>query len=252
MKLKLERPLVFFDLETTGLSTVEDRIIQFAGTRYEPDGSEEKRAALINPERPIPPESTAIHGISDADVKAAPTFAQIAPELATFFHGADLSGYNLLRFDIPMICEEFARVGLDFDHRSCAIVDVYQIFRRKEPHSLTKAMEFYCGRDFPNAHDANADIAATIDVLDAQVERYSLPPSVDELANAPLGYEDYFDPHGRLRWENGQLIFNTGRYRGQLLMAVAERDPNYLTVLIQSKVSVAVRQVCQDALAKVK
>lgn len=181
--LRLTRPIVFFDLETTGTDPATDRIVEISVLRIEPDGREEVRTRRINPERPIPPEAAAVHGIRDEDVKDAPTFRQIARSLLAFIGEADLAGYNLRRFDLPLLERELRACGLDLDTSRRRVVDVMAIFHKKEPRDLAAAVRFYLGREHAGAHGAEADVRAAAEVLDAQLACYEdLPRTVEELA----------------------------------------------------------------------
>ena len=172
MKLNLKNPLIFFDLETTGVDLVRDRIVEISILKVMPDGSEECKTRRINPERPIPPESTAIHGIRDEDVKDCPPFRSVAKSLAQWIEGCDLAGFNSTRFDVPMLVEEFLRAGVDIDLRHRKLIDVQTIFHKMEPRTLEAATRFYCNRTLENAHSAEADTRATYDVFKAQLDRY--------------------------------------------------------------------------------
>ncbi|MBQ1939340.1 MAG: 3'-5' exonuclease, partial [Alistipes sp.] len=183
MKLKLKRPIVFFDLETTGVNTSSDRIVEISLIKVMPNGEEIAKTRRINPEIPIPPEATAVHGITDEDVKDAPTFKQIARSLAQFLQGCDFGGFNSNRFDLPLLVEEFLRAGVDVDFKRFRFVDVQTIFHKKEQRTLEAAYQFYCDRELKNAHSAEADTRATYEVLCAQLDRYNdLENDIDFLA----------------------------------------------------------------------
>ena len=167
--IEMTRPLIVFDIESTGVSPRRDRIIELAAVKVSPGGQEDWRCWLLNPTVPIPPETTEVHGIADEDVKNCPTFAERAREIFDFFAGCDLGGFNSDRFDIPCLEEEFARVGLNFASGSRRRIDVQRIYHRKEPRDLTAAVRFYCGRSHDGAHGAEADARATLDVLKAQL-----------------------------------------------------------------------------------
>ena len=171
LQLKLDRPLVVFDIESTGVNARQDRIIELAAIRVDPDGTETEKCWLLNPGVPIPPETTQIHGITDDIVKDCPKFADAVDEIEAFFRGCDLSGFNADRFDIPCLEEEFARAGRNFGAGDRRHVDVQRIYHRMEPRDLTAAVRFYCGRDHAGAHGAEADTRATLDVLKAQLAK---------------------------------------------------------------------------------
>ena len=172
MRLNLKNPLVFFDLETTGIDITKDRIVEISYVKVFPNGKEESKTMRINPERPIPPESTAIHGITDDDVKDCPTFKAVAKTLAAQIEGCDLAGYNSNRFDIPLLAEEFLRADVNIDLNRRKFVDVQTIFHKMEQRTLSAAYKFYCNKTLENAHTAAADTMATYEVLQAQLDRY--------------------------------------------------------------------------------
>ena len=250
LSLKLDRPLVVFDIESTGTSPRKDRIIELAAIKVAPDGSEERRCWLLNPGVPIPPETTAIHGITDEIVKDCPSFAEKAAEIFEFFKGADLSGFNADRFDIPCLEEEFARVGLNLAATARRHVDVQRIYHKMEPRDLTAAVKFYLGRPHEGAHGAEADAAATLEVLQAQMERYpDLPRTSAEM-------DEYLVPHdplnadrnGMLRWKNGELTVNFGKKKGESLTKLLLNEPNYLRWLMKGDFDSEVRMIVKDLL----
>jgi DNA polymerase-3 subunit epsilon len=180
--LKLSRPLVFFDLETTGPDPYADRVVEISVLKVAPDGSREGRTRRINPGRPIPPEATAVHGIRDEDVRDSPQFRQIARSLLEFLEDADLAGYNVRRFDAPILDREFRDCGMDLGLSRRRVIDAMTIFHRKEPRDLSAAVRLFLGRPHEGAHSAEADVAAAAEVLDAQLERYpDLPRTVEAL-----------------------------------------------------------------------
>mgnify|MGYP002619809180 CR=1 FL=1 len=241
MNLKLTRPLAVIDLETTGTNVGSDRIVEICILKIMPDGSREVKTVRINPGIPIPPEVTAIHGISDADVKDAPKFADLAPQLSQMLSGCDLSGYNALKFDIPLLAEEFLRAGVDFDLRGRRVVDVQNIFHKMEPRNLRAAYQFYCGKDLVDAHSAEADTLATFEILDAQVKRYENAPYTDSKGNISFPelnnmdvlhdfsiYHKFCDLAGHLIFDDkGRETFNFGKYKGRLVEEVFQREPSY-------------------------
>jgi DNA polymerase-3 subunit epsilon len=216
MKLQLTRPLVFFDLETTGTDIVSDRIVQVSALKLFPDLSEEVRTRLINPERPVPPASTAVHGITDADVASQPTFKNFASSLFQFFSGCDIAGFNSNRFDLPLLVEEFARCGIQFPEPDCKFIDVQTIFHKKEERTLSAAYKFYCNRILENAHNAEADVRATLEVFKCQLERYDdLGTTIDEV-------HEFCNPHAVVdfarylsRNERGDIVYNFGKHKGR-------------------------------------
>ena len=228
MNLKLKRPIIFFDLETTGVDTATDRIVEISMVKVDVDGSKTVKTRRINPEMHIPEVATAVHGITDEDVKDEPTFRQIAKSLAAFIEGCDFGGFNSNRFDLPMLVEEFMRAGVDVDFSRRKFVDVQTIFHRKEQRTLVAAYKFYCGKDLTNAHSADADTMATYEVLMAQLEKYDIPVDVDGLAEFTAGNARLADFAGRIAYDaQGVEIFNFGKYKGQRVADVFRRDPGY-------------------------
>lgn len=234
MKLNLKNPLVFFDLETTGTNIVSDRIVEISYLKVFPNGDEESKTRRINPEMPIPPESTAVHGISDEDVKDAPTFKSIAKSLAAQIEGCDLAGYNSNRFDIPLLAEEFLRCDVDIDLMKRKFVDVQTIFHKKEQRTLSAAYKFYCDKDLDNAHSAEADTKATYEVLKSQLDRYDdLENSVEFLSEYSC-FGDNVDFAGRVVYnEKKQEVINFGKYKGRLVEEVLRTDPGYYGWILQ-------------------
>jgi DNA polymerase-3 subunit epsilon len=250
LPLALDRPLVVFDIESTGVNSRQDRIIELAAIKILPDGSEVERTWLLNPGVPIPPETTAIHGITDEIVAACPTFAESAKEIFEFFAGCDLSGFNCDRFDIPCLEEEFARAGYNFASSRRRHVDVQRIYHRKEPRDLSAAVRFYCGRDHAGAHGAEADARATLEVLKAQMERYpDLPRTSAEM-------DEYLVPHdplnadraGMIRWINGEWCLNFGKHRGKTLKDLFAHEKNILKWIVNGTFDTEVRLICYDLL----
>ncbi len=248
--LKLVRPLVVFDIESTGVSPRKDRIIELAAIKLMPDGEEISKCWLMNPGVPIPPETTAIHGISDEIVKDCPTFSDKADEIFEFFRGCDLSGFNADRFDIPCLEEEFARVGMAFAPSARKHVDVQRIYHKKEPRDLSAAVRFYLGRNHDGAHGAEADTRATLEVLKAQMAKYTdLPETVDEM-------DEYLVPHdpmnadraGTLRWKDGELTINFGKKKGESLKKLLLNEPNYLKWILKGDFDTEVRMIIKDLL----
>jgi DNA polymerase-3 subunit epsilon len=228
MNLNLKNPIIFFDLETTGLDVCKDRIVQIAYIKVYPNGTEEEKNYLVNPEMPIPTEASAVHGIYDADVADKPTFKELASVLVKDFKGADIAGFNSNRFDIPLLAEEFARVDAGIDLSRSKKIDVQTIFHKKEQRTLTAAYKFYCGKDLDNAHNALADTRATYEVLKGQLDKYS------DLEN-DMTYLSEFTSHtknvdfaGHLVYnEKGEEVINFGKYKGQLAATVLKNDPGY-------------------------
>ena len=228
MNLNLKRPIVFFDLETTGVDTAKDRIVEISMVKVMPDGEEITRTRRINPQMHIPEQATAIHGIKDEDVANEPTFAQIAKSLAQFIEGCDFGGFNSNRFDLPMLVEEFLRVGVDVDFKKRKFVDVQNIFHKMEQRTLVAAYKFYCDKDLTEAHSAEADTKATYEVLKAQLDRYpNLQNDVAALAEFSTRNETA-DYAGRILYnEKGEEIFGFGKYKGRLVSQVFQEEPSY-------------------------
>lgn len=228
MKLNLKRPIVFFDLETTGVDTSKDRIVEISMIKVMPDGDEIIKTRRVNPTIPIPPEATAVHGITDEDVCSEPTFQQLAKSLAQFIQGCDFGGFNSNRFDLPILVEEFLRAGVDVDLKRRKFIDVQNIFHKKEQRTLVAAYKFYCDRDLNDAHSAEADTRATYEVLKAQIERYDdLENDVDFLAEYSARGE-CADYAGRILYnEQGEEIFGFGKYKGRSVSEVFRLEPSY-------------------------
>lgn len=228
MPLQLSRPIAFFDLETTGVNLSSDRIVEIAIVKILPDGTRQVKRKLINPEMPIPQPSTDIHGITDEMVKDAPTFKQSANELKQFIDNCDIGGYNSNRFDIPVLMEEFLRSGIEVDLSDRRMVDVQHIFYTMEPRTLTAAYKFYCQKELENAHSAESDVNATIDVLEAQIEKYpQLGESVESILQQ-IGEEKIVDYARRFIFDDkGVEIFNFGKHKGKAVKDILKAEPQY-------------------------
>jgi len=240
MNLKLRNPLAFFDLETTGTNITTDRIVEIAVVKVMPNGERLIKELRINPTIPIPYEASLIHGIYDEDVQDKPTFKQIAKDLANFLEGADLAGFNILKFDLPMLAEEFLRAGIEFDPSARKVVDVQRIFHLMEPRTLSAAYKFYCQKELVNAHSALADTIATFEVLNAQVEYYKdvkmqdkngkefYPVQNDVQALHNLTASNMVDFAGRIVLDDkGVPVFNFGKYKGVPVLEVFKKEPSY-------------------------
>ena len=248
--LLLTRPLAFLDLETTGIDPQRDKIVEIAFVRVDPDGATDSKARRINPERPIPPDATAVHGIRDEDVADAPTFRQVARGILDFLGDADLAGFNVRRFDVPLLEREFRDCGLDLALSQRRVIDAMTIFHRKEPRDLSAAVRRFLQRDHEGAHGAEADVAATLEVLDAQLEHYpDLPRTVaelDEWANpAPAGA---VDRQGKFVLREGQIVFAFGRQRGRTLVEVARLQRDYLEWILKQDFPDDARALVERAL----
>ncbi|MBR1631828.1 MAG: ribonuclease H-like domain-containing protein [Paludibacteraceae bacterium] len=253
MQLNLQTPLVFFDLETTGLDLSKDRIVEIAYTKVMPNGREESKTIRINPEMHISAEATAVTGIHDEDVANCPTFKQVAAEIARDFEGCDLAGYNSNHFDIPMLGEEMLRAGIDIDLMKRRHIDVQNIFHRKEQRTLSAAYRFYCGRELTDAHSANADTMATYEVLKAQLDRYpDLKNDVGYLADYSTISQNV-DYAGRFVWnKNKQEVINFGKYKGQVLADVLKRDPGYYGWMMQGDFPLHTKKILTAVYIRVK
>lgn len=236
-KLDFDRPIAVFDLETTGVNTRADRIVEIAIVKVLPNGQHETLAERINPTVPIPPETTAIHGISDADVANCATFNERAQAIFDFLVGCDLAGYNLARFDIPLLAEEFLRAGMTFDLEGRRVLDAQTVYHKREPRDLSAALRYYCGElEFENAHSAEADVMATIRVLEGQLERYAdMPHEVVALdAYCSRTQPGWVDRAGRLKWANNEVVLNFSKKKGTSLKYLIENEPSFIKWMLRS------------------
>jgi DNA polymerase III subunit epsilon len=257
-----DRPMAFFDLETTGTNLQNDRVVELSIVKVFPDGEREVKTRRINPEMHIPEESAAIHGIRDEDVKDSPTFKQVSKNLYIYLEGCDLAGYNIAKFDVPMLVKEFSRSGLNFTVEDRKIVDAYSLFCKMEPRTLTAAYKYFCGKTLENAHSSQADTLATLDILESQLAKYSSFPkdmlpegmeafpsdltSLHELCNQRP--PDAIDPDGRFKWKEGEAVVGFGRNAGTLLRVIAIENPDFLRWMIKSDFSDAAKKIASDAL----
>lgn len=245
MKLNLTNPIVFFDLETTGIDIATDRIVEICLIRVEPNGNRQSMTIRLNPERHIPAEASAIHGIYDADVADCPTFKDKAEELKKVFDGCDLAGFNSNRFDIPLLAEEFIRSGINIDLNTPRRVDVQNIYHKLERRTLVAAYKFYCDKDLENAHSALADTEATLEVLEAQLDHYpeDLQNDIDFLASFS-SRDNFVDFAGRFAYnEKGEEIINFGKHKGRLVKDVLRIEPSYYNWMMQSDFTMNTKQV---------
>ena len=243
LPLKLRRPIVFFDLETTGLDFKYDRVIEIGAVKIYPDGRKDNFLKRINPGMRISSEVTAITGIANEDVVNAPAFSQALPEIESFFRDADIGGYNVARFDARVMVEEFKRAGADFELENRAVVDSQIIFHQKEKRDLAAAYKYYCDKDLKGAHSARADTEATWEILLSQLDRYpDLPRDVPGLHAVCRGDQERFvDPEGKFFWRDGEAVFNFGKFKSQSLRYVAKHHPEYLEWVISPE-----RQFAQE------
>ena len=252
LPLKLERPLAVLDLEATGLNPGIDRIVEIAILKLIPDGRREDYEFRINPGIPIPPAAIAIHGITDADVANQPSFADLAPRIWELLDGCDLAGFGIVRYDVQMLREEFARCAMTFQEDGRRLLDAQRIFHKKEPRDLTAALSFYCNETHVGAHGAKADCEATLKVLAAQLKKYSdLPADLDGLDDyCSLRQSDWADKTGKLRWVDGEIVINFGKQHfGQKLRDLARDNQKFLSWLIKSDFPCDTKQIVSDAMA---
>ncbi|NMB36457.1 MAG: 3'-5' exonuclease [Bacteroidales bacterium] len=253
MVLDLKRPIIVFDIESTGLSIAEDRIVEISVIKVHPDGSREHKTRRVNPEIPISEESREIHGISNEDVKDCPTFKQIAKSLAEWMSGCDIAGFNSLKFDIPMLAEEFLRAGVEFNFRDSLMVDVQNIFHKMEPRTLVAAYRFYCNKELDKAHSAEGDTLATLEVLEAQVQKYpELKNDVEFLASFSER-ANIVDFAGRIaRNSEDEPIFNFGKHKGKRVIDVFKKEPSYYDWMMKGEFARDTKQVITDIWMKYK
>lgn len=249
MELNLKKPIIFFDLETTGTNTISDRIVEISMIKIMPNGEEQERTIRINPEMPIPPEATAVHHITDEDVANCRTFKMIAKDLATTFTGCDIAGFNSNKFDIPMLAQEFARAGVSFDFTRPRFIDVQTIFHKKEQRTLVAAYKFYCNKDLTEAHSASADTRATYEVLKAQLDRYDDLPNDMEALSEYSSQNRNVDLAGRIIYNDERKeIINFGKHKGRLVEDVLRTDLGYYDWMMKGDFP----QNTKDILTKIK
>ena len=235
MKLNLKNPLVFFDLENTGTNINVDRIVEICYLKIYPNGNEESRTMRINPERHIPEEATAVHGIHDEDVRDCPTFKEVARNIAHDIEGCDLAGFNSNRFDIPVLAEEFLRAGVDVDLSRRKFIDVQVIYHKMEQRTLSAAYKFYCGKNLEDAHTAEADTRATYEVLMAQLDRYADLKNDVAFLSEYSSFTNNVDFAGRMVYNDaGVEVFNFGKYKGVPVTEVLKKDPGYYSWILSS------------------
>ena len=228
MKLNLKRPIVFLDLETTGVDPAKDRIVEISLVKVMPDGSQEVKTRRLNPEMHIPEAASAVHGIHDEDVANCPTFREISKSLWSYISGCDFAGYNSNKFDIPVLVEEFLRAGIDVDMDKCRFIDLQNIFHRMEQRTLVAAYKFYCGKDLTQAHSAEADTLATYEVLKAQLDRYSELQNDVEFLSEFSARSQNVDFAGRIIYDDkGVEVFNFGKHKGRSVAEVFRTEPSY-------------------------
>ncbi len=259
--LNLDRDIVFFDVETTGLNVVRDKILQIALVKVKKDGTQEELTMLINPGIPIAEEAMAVHGITPKDLANKPSFGQVAQKIWDFIGPSDLAGYNSNRFDVPMLMEEFARVGMEFDISKRRLIDVQRIFYKMEPRTLKAAYRFYCGQELTDAHDALADVKATLNVFKGQLSAYEGKDLLDEEGNAipaPIKNDmkvlheftndlNFLDATQKLKVQSdGTVVFNFGKHVGQPVMEVLSKEKNYGFWIMEKEFSSQVKQIIKQ------
>ncbi len=255
MSLLLKKPLAIFDLETTGTNITKDRIVEIAIVKIYPGGEEETLHRRVNPGIPIPPEISAIHGISDADVANEPAFSEIVPEITAFIGDADLGGYNSNKFDIPVLAEELMRAGSNFDVGARQFVDVQNIFHKMEQRTLSAAYQFYCSKNLDNAHSALYDTKATWEVLQAQVLRYpELSNDIEFLSDFSKGNQyNNIDFAGRIaRNENGEAIYNFGKHKGKTIKEILKTEPGYYGWMLDADFPLYTKQCLRKEVETIK
>lgn len=260
MKLNLNKPLIIFDIESTGVSVGQDKIIEICLYKVFPDGNTEIKTYRINPERPIPEETTKIHGIKDDDVKDKPTFKQLSGEINAFIGNSDLAGYNSNKFDVPILVEEFLKAGVDFDISNRKFVDVMNIFHKMEPRTLKGAYKFYCGKDLINAHSAEADTTATYEILLAQLKMYDGVEYEDREGNKSTPVindikalhdftrnSKWVDMVGHLVYnDNNQECINFGKHKGRIAAEIFKAEPSYFSWMMNADFPMSTKKIITE------
>lgn len=254
MQLNLKNPLLFFDIESTGLNVATDRIVEICAVKVMPNGDEEVKTRRLNPTIPISPEAQAVHGISNEDVKDCPTFREIAKSLAKWMEGCDFAGYNSIKFDIPLLAEEFLRAGVDFDFRKRNLVDVQNIFHKMEQRTLSAAYKFYCQKDLENAHSAEADTIATYEILKSQLDRYpdKLQNDVKMLAEFSTRTK-LVDYAGRIALNDKDVpVFNFGKHKGKPVEEVFRSEPSYYAWMMNGDFTLDTKKIITELKLKMR
>ncbi len=245
MKLNLKNPIIFFDIESTGLNIASDRIVELSALKIFPNGDQELKTRRLNPTILISPEAQAIHGISNEDVKDCPTFKEVAKSLASWMTGCDFAGYNSIKFDIPMLAEEFLRAGIEFDFRKRKLVDVQNIFHKMEQRTLSAAYKFYCNKDLENAHSAEADTVATFEILESQLDKYSdkLENDIEFLSKFSTRTNS-LDYAGRIVLNEKEVpVFNFGKHKGKSVFKIFSEEQSYYSWMMNGDFSLDTKQV---------
>lgn len=244
MRLNLTNPIVFFDLETTGVNVAHDRIVEICYLKVWPNGNESARTMRINPEMHIPEQASEVHGIYDKDVADCPTFKMVAKEVAHDFEGCDIAGFNSNRFDVPMLAEEFLRAGVDLDLTRHKLIDVQVIYHKMEQRTLSAAYKFYCGKNLEDAHSAEGDTRATYEVLKAQLDRYPELRNDTAFLSEFSSFTDNVDFAGRIVYNKNHIeVFNFGKYKDQPVVQVLQRDPSYYRWMMDGDFALNTKQV---------
>ncbi|MEG1538624.1 MAG: 3'-5' exonuclease [Muribaculaceae bacterium] len=253
MNLNLKNSIIFFDLETTGINITKDRIVEISYIKIFQNGDEEERTIRVNPEMPIPAESTAIHHITDDDIKDCPTFKSIAKELSRVFEGCDLAGFNSNRFDVPLLMEEFLRADVGIDISKRKFIDVQTIFHKMEQRTLVAAYKFYCDKDLTEAHSASADTRATYEVLKAQLDRYNSLQNNVEFLSSFSSQNKNVDLAGRIIFNDKDVeVFNFGKYKGVPVDDVFRKDVGYYGWIMQGDFALNTKQVITNIKLRLK
>jgi len=250
-KWKLKKPLAILDIEATGINTRVDRIVELAIVKLMPDGEKTVHTFRVNPGMPIPREVTLIHGITDADVANCPSFGTLAPEILKILESCDLGGYNIIRFDVPMLVEEFLRNNIVFDIEGRCIIDAQRVFHKREPRDLTAALMYYCGEMHFDAHGAESDALATLRVFEGQFMKYAdLPQDIEELDKYCNPTEpDWVDRTGKFKWENGEVVLNFSRKKGESLRYLIKNDPDFIKWMMRGSFPRDMQEILQNACA---
>ena len=249
MDLELTSPLIIFDIESTGVSWRTDRIIDLALVKLLPNGKREQHTYRVNPGIPIPPESSAIHHIVDDDVKDCPTFDQLADDILSVIQDCDLGGYNIIRFDLPLLQEEFKRAKVLYSFAGARLIDAQRIFHQREPRDLSAALKYYCGEMHLGAHGALQDVLATVRVLEGQLERYSdLPRDMDALHDYCNPRDPtWVDAQGKLKWSDRKIVINFGRNQGRPLRELVQTEPGFLQWILQNEFPDDMKTIIRNA-----
>jgi DNA polymerase-3 subunit epsilon len=248
MKLELDRPLIVFDVETTGVDPKHDRIVELAALKIHPDGRREEKCKRFNPLIPIPVEASRVHGITDEAIANEPPFSKVAKSIASFFSGCDLGGFNIVRFDVPLLQAELERSNQKLNLSDISLVDAYQVFVQKEPRTLEAAIGFYCQKEHEDAHTALGDVKATVEVIEAQMDHYSDLPRTPREIDSSVRHPESVDRLGKLKWVDDSVTISFGRNRGQTLEYLVREEPDYIKWMIQNEVAPDVEGILQDAL----